>query len=284
MCIGKEEIIMIKDKNIFNGATAITVGGNKLRVLTTPHHISHSEIPDDLNIYSLIKKGKNHYMVDNMDSTNTEDFEMSMISHIELALGSDIELEHCDMLYGPHVNMSIQEYYVETVGIMKLYVMMPTEDVALEEIIKRLNAAWRCFAIAYGRSIDDIEILNRVDEIDPYDVESNFENEVDRSIYRLTKKLRIMGRATHILDMSRSYGIMLRNPCCVEREVCEKYNLNRIEVGLINDAVKKIQKQNDDLAIIMGKTDVVGTPTRPRFGDIYTPYHTPGLNDGDYDG
>ena len=69
------------------------------------------------------------------------------------------------------------------------------------------------------------------------------------------------------------------------REVCEKYNLNRIEVDLIDRAVKRIRKESNDLAIIMGETDVVGTPSRPRFGStpIPYPYPTPALG-GEYDG
>lgn len=248
--------------------------GDKVRVLTTPHHINRSEIPDDLKVYSLIKKRENHYMVDNMDTTNTEDFAMSMISHIEVTLGSDIEITDSDLLYGRCANMSIQEYYIETVGIIKLYVMMPTDDVSPDEVIKRLNAAHRCFAIACGRDIDDIEILNKVNEIDPYDVDANFENEVDRSIYHLTKNLRIMGKATHILDMSSSFGFVLRNPCSVERELCEKYRLNRIDIYLINGIVRKMRKQNDDLDIIMGKTDVIGNPSRSCFDDPLTPHYT----------
>lgn len=272
---------MIKDKKIFDAAT-MTLNGDKVRVLATPYHITRSEIPKELNVYSLIKKG-DHFMVDGMSTSNTTDFVMSMISHISVPLGSDIELVDSDMVYGPQRNMSIQEYYIETVAIIKLYVMMPTENVAPDVIIKRLAAALRCFAIAYGRDIDDIEILNQEDEPDPYDIESNFRNEVDRSIYRLTKKLRIMGKATHVLDMSRVNGIILRNPCSVEREVCEKYDLNRIEAALIDGAVRKMRKQNDDLNIIMGKTNVVGAPSRPRFGSTPIPYHTPGLG-GEYDG
>lgn len=274
---------MIKDKRIFD-ATTMTLDGEKVRVLTTPYHITRSEIPDDLHIYSLIKKKReNHYMVDDMDTTNTDDYALSMISHVTVPLGSDIELVDSDMVYGPQRNMSIQEYYLETVAIMKLYVMMPTENVAPDVIIKRLAAALRCFAIAYGRDIDDIEVLNQEDKPDPYDIESNFRNEVDRSIYRLTKKLRIMGKATHVLDMSRIDGIVLRNPCSVEREVCEKYDLNRIEAALIDGAVRKMRKQNDDLNTIMGKTNVVGVPSRPRFGSTPIPYRTPGLG-GEYDG
>lgn len=272
---------MIKDKRIFDAAT-MTLNGDKVRVLTTPYHITRSEIPRELNVYSLIKKG-DHFMVDGMSTSNTTDFVMSMISHISVPLGSDIELVDSDMVYGPQSNMSIQEYYIETVAIIKLYVMMPTENVAPDVIIKRLAAALRCFAIAYGRDINDIEVLNQEDEPDPYDIESNFENETERSIYRLTKKLRIMGKATHVLDMSRIDGIVLRNPCSVEREVCEKYDLNRIEAALIDGAVRKMRKQNDDLNIIMGKTNVVGAPSRPRFGNTPIPYRTPGLG-GEYDG
>lgn len=273
---------MIKDKRIFDAATMTTLNGDKVRVLTTPYHITRSEIPDNLHVYSIIKKG-DHFMVDGMSTSNTTDFVMSMISHISVPLGSDIELVDSDMVYGPQSNMSIQEYYIETVAIIKLYVMMPTENVAPDVIIKRLAAALRCFAIAYGRDINDIEVLNQEDEPDPYDIESNFRNEVDRSIYRLTKKLRIMGKATHVLDMSRVNGFALRNPCCVEREVCEKYNLNRIDAALIDGAVRKMRKHNDDLDIIMGPTSVVGSLPRPRFGNPPTPYRTPGLG-GDYDG
>jgi hypothetical protein len=275
---------MFKEAKIFEGRTMVlNDGGKKVRVLTTPYHISRCDIPDELYVYSLIKKKReDYYMVDDMESTNA-DFAMSMISHVELALGVDIELIQCDMVYGSFVNMSIQDYLIETVGNIKLYVMMPTEDVASDEIMKRLNAAHRCFAIAYGRDIDDVEVLNQVGEIDPYDVDGNFENEVDRKIYRLTKKLRIIGKATHILDMSTAFGFVLRNPCCVERELCAKYNLHCVDVALINDVVKKLRKENDDLNIIMGKTSVVGTPTIPRYSAVPIPYRTPGLS-GDYDG
>lgn len=271
---------MIKDKKIFDGRT-MTIGGEKVRVLTTPHHINRGEIPDELNVYSLInKKKEGHYMVDDMDTTNTEDFAMSMISHVAVQLGSNIELTDSDMFYGPFARMSINEYFIETVGTIKLYVMMPTDEVASDEVIKRLNAAQRCFAVACGRSIDDIELLNQVNESDPYDIDINFKNEVDRSIYRLTKRIRTLSKATHILDMSTSYGFVLRNPCCVEREVCEKYNLNRIDAAMIYGIVRKLRKENDDLKIIMGKTDVVGTPTMPH----PTPYSPYRIGTGDYDG
>lgn len=280
-CVPERKISMFKEAKIFEGRTMVLNGGEKVRVLITPHHISRCDIPDELYVYSLIKKKKEgHYMVDEMDSTNA-DFALSMISHIELGLGSDIELQS-DMFYGPLVNMSIQDYFVETVGTIKLYVMMPTEDVASDEIAKRLNAARRCFAIACGRNIDDIEVLNQVGDIDPYDIDTNFENEVDRKIYRLTKKLRIMGKATHILDMSAAFGFVLRNPCFVERELCAKYNLHCIDIALINEVVKKLRKENDDLNIIMGKTSVVGTPAIPRYPNTPVPYRTPGLGGYDY--
>lgn len=274
---------MIKDKKIFDGWT-MTIDGEKVRVLTTPHHINRGEIPDELNVYSLIsKKKENHYMVDDMDTTNTEDFAMSMISHVKIPLGSNIELTDSDMFYGPYARMSIRDYYIETVGTIKLYVMMPTDDVASNEITKRLNAAQRCFAVACGRNINDIELLNQVDEVDPYDIDVNFENEVDRSIYRLTKRIRTLSKVTHILDMSASYGFVLRNPCCVEREVCEKYHLNRIDVSMIYSIVRKMRKENDDLNIIMGKIDVVGTPTKPFYSNNPTPYSPYRIGDCDGD-
>jgi hypothetical protein len=83
--------------------------------------------------------------------------------------------------------------------------------------------------------------------------------------------------------MSAVFGFVLRNPCCVEREVCEKYNLHRIDIALINEVVKKLRKENDDLNIIMGKTSVVGTPAIPRYPGVPIPYRTPGLS-VDYDG
>jgi hypothetical protein len=70
--------------------------------------------------------------------------------------------------------------------------------------------------------------------------------------------------------MSQSYGFVLRNPCSVEREVCEKYNLNRIDVSMIDTVVRKMRKENDDLKIIMGKTECIGTPG-PRFDPAYSP-------------
>ena len=121
-------------------------------------------------------------------------------------------------------------------------------------------------------------MLNQVNESDPYDIDINFKNEVDRSIYRLTKRIRTLSKATHILDMSTSYGFVLRNPCCVEREVCEKYHLNRIDVSMIYSIVRKMRKESDDLSIIMGKTAVVGNPTMPHPAP-YSPYRI-----GDYDG
>lgn len=270
---------MIKDKKIFD-ATTMTVNGEKVRVLATPYHITRSEIPDDLYVYSIIKKIKEkHFMVDDMDTTNTADFAMSIISHVAVPIGSDIELEHRDILYGPTAQMSIQEYFTETVGAIKLYVMMPTKDLTLDEIVKRLGAARRCFAIACGRNVDDVEILNIIN--DPCGVNANFENETERSIYCLTKNIKIMGKATHILDMSMTGGILQRT-CRIEREVCEVYNLNRIDAAMIGAAVRKIQRDNNDLDIMMGKT-ATGTPSRPRFGSTPIPYHTPGLG-GEYDG
>jgi hypothetical protein len=270
---------MIKDKKIFDAMT-MTLDGDKVRVLTTPHHITKNEIPDVLKVYTLMStKKENHYMVDEMESTNTADFAMSMISHTPVPLGSDIELKDCDTLYGPMAKMSIEEYFIETVGIIKLYVMMAEDGVSPDEVIKRLAAARRCFAIACGRNIDDVEILNNVDEIDPYDIDVNFENEVDRSIYRLTKRIRTLSKATHILDMSSSFGFVLRNPCSVERELCEKYHLNRIDVSLLYSVVRRIQKENNDLDTIMGKTAVVGNPRIPRYLNDPTPYRI-----GDYDG
>ena len=271
---------MIKDKKIFD-ATTMTVNGEKVRVLATPYHITRSEIPDDLYVYSIIKKiREKHFMVDDMDTTNTADFAMSIISHVAVPLGSDIELEHRDILYGPSAQMSIQEYHIETVGAIKLYVMMPTKDLTPDEIVKRLGAARRCFAIACGRNVDDVEILNIIN--DPCGVNANFENETERSIYCLTKNIKIMGKATHILDMSMTGGILQRT-CRIEREVCEVYNLNRIDAAMIDAAVRKIQKDNNDLDIMMEKTSVVGTPSRPRFGNTPIPYRTPGLG-GEYDG
>ena len=100
---------MIKDKRIFDGETMV-INGNNVRVLTTPYHINRSEIPNELNVYALIKKG-DHYMVDDINSiSNTEDFEMSMISHRSVPLGSDIEIKHCDQLYGQMARISINEY------------------------------------------------------------------------------------------------------------------------------------------------------------------------------
>jgi hypothetical protein len=272
---------MIKDKKIFDAST-MTLNGAKVRVLATPYHITRSEIPDDLYLYSIIKKKREkRFMVDDMDTTNTADFAMSIISHVAVPLGSDIELEHLDILYGPTAQMSIQEYHIETVDNIKLYVMMPTKDLTLDEIVKRLGAARRCFAIACGRKVDDVEVLNIVN--DPYGINANFENETEteRSIHHLTKNIKIMGKATHILDMSMTGGILQRT-CRIEREVCEVYNLNRIDAAMIGAAVRKIQRDNNDLDIMMGKT-ATGTPSRPRFGGTPIPYRTPGLG-GEYDG
>jgi hypothetical protein len=272
---------MIKDKKIFDAST-MTLNGAKVRVLATPYHITRSEIPDDLYLYSIIKKKREkRFMVDDMDTTNTADFAMSIISHVAVPLGSDIELEHRDILYGPTAQMSIQEYHIETVDNIKLYVMMPTKDLTLDEIVKRLGAARRCFAIACGRKVDDVEVLNIVN--DPYGINANFENETEteRSIHHLTKNIKIMATATHILDMST--GGILQRTCRIEREVCEVYNLNRIDAAMIGAAVRKIQRDNNDLDIMMGKT-ATGTPSRPRLGGTPIPYHNlPGLG-GEYDG
>lgn len=237
--IQKGMITMIKNKKIFKNSKITTKKGEEIRVLSTEHHITTDEIPDNLYIYSLVRKG-DHYMVDSQNAKSTmDDFAATIISSKQLVLGDDVEYKA--FAYAKR-HVSVDEYYNDTVGIIKLFVIMPMHGVDDETITKRLNASREAIALVYDRDIDDVELIDQVHVIDPEENNIRFESETERRVYCLTRSMRMMTHATHILDLCETLPIGTFNNrypagCCVEKELCNSYGLNLIHG---NDVFNKL--------------------------------------------
>lgn len=271
--IQKGMITMIKNKAIFKNSKITTKKGEEIRVLSTEHHITSDEIQSDLYIYSLVRKG-NHYMVDSQNAKSTmDDFEATIISSKQLVLGDDVEYKA--FAYAKR-HVSVDEYYNDTVGKIKLFVIMPMHGVDDETLTKRLFAAREAVALVYGRDIDDVELIDQVHVIDPDERNIMFESETERRIYRLTRSMRMMANATHILDLCETLSIGTFNNrypagCCVEKELCNSYGLNLIHG---NDVFNKLtvsmkSKHKEILENIADKNRL--DYSTPQFGSFGNP-------------
>jgi hypothetical protein len=68
-----------------------------------------------------------------------------------------------------------------------------------------------------------ITVIDQINVDDPYDIDENFKDETQRRIYRLTRSMRMMTEATHIVIIDT------KNPGCrVEEALANAYHLNKI--------------------------------------------------------
>jgi hypothetical protein len=235
---------MIKNKKIFKNSKIITKKGEEIRVLSTEHHITSDEVPNDLYIYSLVRKG-DHYMIDSQNAISTmADFEATIISSKQLVLCADVE-------YKKHAYArqfaSVDEYYHDTIGKIKLFVIMPMHGIDDETITKRLNSAREAIALVYDRDINDVELIDQVNVVDPDEKNIIFTSETERRIYRLTRSMRMMPSATHILDLCETLCCGNKptpKGCLVERELCNAYGLNLIHGNDVFTKLSNMKSRN----------------------------------------
>lgn len=248
---------MTKNLKIFKDTIMEDIDlGEKTRVLFTEHKLSKNDDYMGLNIYGIVKKG-NHHMIDEINTSNVEDFVGSIVSYKNLTLGSDVNVitDTCWKME------SIENYHTETVGKIKLFVICPMHGLEKSEIINKLNAVKAAFAIAYDRNPEDVELLDQVNVIDSFDVDSNFKNEKERRIYRLTRSMRMLSKATHVVDASRFSRYEFApyptaKGCNVEIELCRQYDIDTIDINFIATKVKEKGNTNEKiLAAIFGETN-----------------------------
>jgi hypothetical protein len=238
---------MTKNLKIFKDTTMEDIVlGDKTRVLFTELRLNKNDDYMGLNIYAIVKKG-DHYMIDDINTSNVDDFVGSIVSYAPMPLGSDVNVNtdtFCKL-------ESIENYHTETIGKIKLFVICPMHGLEKGEIINKLNAIKAAFAIAYDRDPEDVELLDQVNVVDPFDIDSNFKNEKERRIYRLTRSMRMLSKATHVVDASR---FSMAKGCNVEFELCRQYNIDTIDMSTIAIKVKEKGNTNDKiLAAIFGE-------------------------------
>ena len=262
---------MIKNRPIFKNSKITTKKGEEIRVLSTEHHITSDEIQSDLYIYSLVRKG-DHYMVDSQNAKSTmDDFEATIISSKRLFLGDDVEYKA--FAYARQ-RVSVEEYYNDTVGKIKLFVIMPMHGVDDETLTKRLFAAREAVALVYGRDINDVELIDQVHIVDPEENNIRFESETERRIYCLTRSMRMMPGATHILDLCETlcngFNVSTPKGCSVERELCRAYGLNLIHGNDVFAKLSNMKSRHRELIDTLVCQDRVDYST-PQFGSFGNP-------------
>ena len=262
---------MIKNKKIFKNSKITTKKGEEIRVLSTEHHITNDEIPADLYVYSLVKKG-NHHMIDSQNAMSTmADFEATIISSKQLVLCDDVEYKA--FAYARQL-VSVEEYYNDTVGKIKLFVIMPMHDVDNETITKRLVSAREAVALVYDRDINDVELIDQVNVVDPDEKTLIFTSETERRIYCLTRSMRMMATATHILDLAETlcngFNVSTPKGCSVERELCRAYGLNLIHGNDVFAKLSNMKSRHRELIDTLVCQDRIDYST-PHFGSFGNP-------------
>lgn len=245
---------MTKNLKIFKDTIMEDDLGEKTRVLFTEHKLNKNDDYMGLNVYSIVKKG-DHHMIDEVNTSNVDDFVGSIVSYKSMPLGSDVNviIDTCWKME------SIENYHTETVGKIKLFVICPMHGLEKDEIINKIHATKAAFAIAYDRNPEDIELLDQVNVVDSFDDDSNFKNEKERRIYRLTRSMRMLSKATHVVDASRygSYEFMpfpMTKGCSVELELCRQYGIDTIDIATIATKVTNKGNTNEKiLAAIFGE-------------------------------
>ena len=248
---------MTKNLKIFKDTTMEDIAlGDKTRVLFTELRLNKNDDYMGLNIYAIVKKG-DHHMIDDINTSNVDDFVGSIVSYAPMPLGSDVNVntDTCCKLE------SIENYHTETIGKIKLFVICPMHGLEKGEIINKLNAIKAAFAIAYDRDPEDVELLDQVNVVDSYDIDSNFKNEKERRIYRLTRSMRILSKATHVVDAS---GSSLAPGCNVEIELCRQYNIYITHMSTIAEKVKIKGNTNDKIL-----TAIFGEPKKEKLKGKY---------------
>lgn len=232
-----------------------------IKVLYTPFPITREFIPQELNVYSLIKKINGRFLVGEITGETTlADFGGTIISAKKFKLGETIDVVDIHRL------SNINDYIAENVSKMRIFVIQPMHGKDLSNFDKEMAAIRLLVAKHFGRNIDDIEMIDQLHVDDPYDIEGNFSSERERRIYRLTRSMRMLSTATHAVAFIQGESAP---GCDVEITTCRNYKIPMIHIDVLR-AFQRITDPDvvDALATIDAKCKGKGSENNDFLNNI----------------
>ena len=212
--------------------TVVDIGDT--RVLYIPFHITREGIHDDMFMYTVEYDGRNNtYFLMGHGTVTSEmrekcgyEFIGTIISASKLPTQQNLTPEQLKAFSKSiYRSTTIGRYTADSLEPIKLFIIQPMHGLSDEEIISKRPLLLKYVAKLLKRDPLDIEVIDQVHVDDPYDIDENFTNEVQRRIYRLTRSIRMMTEATHVLI----YGDIRNAPgCSVERRVLDAYHAWRV--------------------------------------------------------
>ena len=189
----------------------IETTGRRTKVLLTEHLISSECMGNlPLNVYYLTKISDDTFEIKGIeDILPSNDFGYSIISAYELEKFNSAKIVKMPPTFAPSTNKSVFDYYIETLGEIRLFVIT---DYSRENLSKYLESARKAVAVYYGRNIDDVRLINVIPDND------------EDSLNVLSRDIELMSEATHILDM----GEYVKSTD-VLRTVYQRYELNSLQ-------------------------------------------------------
>lgn len=212
--------------------TVVDIGD--IRVLYIPFHITREGIHDDMFMYTVEHDIRNdvyffmgHGVVtEEMREKCGYEFIGTIISASKLPTQQNLTHDHLKAFSkAMYRSSTIERYTADSLEPIKLFIVQPMHGLSDEEIISKRPLLLKYVAKLLKRDPLDIEVIDQVHVDDPYDIDENFTNEVQRRIYRLTRSIRMMTEATHVLI----YGDIKNAPgCLVEKRVLDAYHAWRV--------------------------------------------------------
>ena len=212
--------------------TVVDIGDT--RVLYIPFHITREGIHDDMFMYTVEYDGRNNtYFLMGHGTVTSEmrekcgyEFIGTIISASKIATQQNLTPEQLKAFSKAiYRSSTIERYTADSLEPIKLFIIQPMHGLSDEEIISKRPLLLKYVAKLLKRDPLDIEVIDQVHVDDLYDIDENFTNEVQRRIYRLTRSIRMMTEATHVLI----YGDIRNAPgCSVERRVLDAYHAWRV--------------------------------------------------------
>lgn len=195
---------------------------DKRVVLYTPLAITNKGIDPRLKMYDLedCGDGTTECRIKPHDSVDADKFMGTIISAYDIDEGfiiSDSERA------GRMSTQFLHCYIRDTIDPIKLFICQSMHGVDMDLIQKQRAVMAETVAYLLKRPKEDITVIDQINVDDPYDIDENFKDETQRRIYRLTRSMRIMTEATHIIIIDT------KNPGCrVEEALTNAYHLNTI--------------------------------------------------------
>ena len=248
---------MFTEERIFDIRTIKSHGG--VKVIYTPFPITRDLIPQELNVYSLLKKINGGFIIGEITpETIIADFGGTIISTEKFKLGETIDI------VDTHHLSNINDYMSENVSKMRIFVIQPMHGKDLSNFDKEMAAIRLLVAKHFNRNIDDVEMIDQLHVDDPYDIDENFSSERERRIYRLTRSMRMLSTATHAVTFTQGESAP---GCDVEIATCRSYKIPMIHI----DVLRACHEINDpDVAYALATIDAKykGNPRNNDFLNI----------------